>query len=316
MRSYRSRSLRSGDLEPSLEILGWTRRHRSGTSELPRSWLLLRSKLLLRYKLLGLLGELLRLLSELLGLLGKLLGCKLGLSLLKVGGKGVNLSVTVLIPGESLQGNVFQSQLGCGDLGRRGWLLPELLLGSKLLGSKLLLLLRCKLLLLLRGKLLLRNKLLLLLRSELLLLLRSKLLLLLELLELLFKSWPLLLLGSKLLLLTSKLLLLLELLEVLVETLSVELLRSGLIGVELSSVEHRSSLSSALVGKLTSLQSSILLLHNSLLLRNDALLMRKDSIVTLFLQLKIGTQGNRFWGSSSCKGSAGLTAGCVGREPS
>jgi len=125
-----------------LEILGWTRRHRSGTSELPGSWLLLRSELLLRYKLLRLLGELLRLLSELLGLLGKLLGCKLGLGLLKVGGKGVNLSITVLIPGKSLQSNVFQSQLGCGDLGRRGRLLPELLLGSKLLRSKLLLLLR------------------------------------------------------------------------------------------------------------------------------------------------------------------------------
>jgi len=92
-----------------LEILGWTRRHRSGTSELPGGCLLLRSELLLRYKLLRLLGELLRLLSELLGLLGKLLGCKLGLGLLKVGRKGVNLSITVLIPGKSLQSNVFQS---------------------------------------------------------------------------------------------------------------------------------------------------------------------------------------------------------------
>jgi len=43
-----------------------------------------------------------------------------------------------------------------------------------------------------------------------------------------------------------------------------------------------------------------LLLHNSLLLRNDALLMRKDSVVSLFLQFKIGTKRNRFRGSSSC----------------
>jgi len=43
-----------------------------------------------------------------------------------------------------------------------------------------------------------------------------------------------------------------------------------------------------------------LLLHNSLLLSNDTLLMRKDSVVTLFLQLKVRTEGNRFWGSSSC----------------
>jgi len=55
-----------------------------------------------------------------------------------------------------------------------------------------------------------------------------------------------------------------------------------------------------LVGELSSLQSSILLLYNPFLLRNNTLLMRKDSIVTLFLQLKIGTKRNRFWGSSSC----------------
>jgi len=59
-----------------------------------------------------------------------------------------------------------------------------------------------------------------------------------------------------------------------------------------------------------------LLLHNSLLLSNDTLLMRKDSVVTLFLQLKIGTEGNRFGGSSSCQGSAGLTASSVRGEPS
>jgi len=196
--------------------------------------------------------------------------------------------------------------------------LPELLLGSKLLRSKLLLLLRGELLLLLRRELLLRNELLLLLRSELLLLLRSKLLLLLELLELLLKSWPLLLLlRSKLLLLTSKLLLLLELLEILIKTLSVKLLRSRLIGVKLSSVEHRSSLSPALIGELTSLQSSILLLHNSLLFRNDTLLMSQNCVMTLFFQLKVRTKGNRFRSSgASSNGSTWLAASSVGGEAS
>jgi len=107
------------------------------------------------------------------------------------------------------------------------------------------------------------------------------------------------------------------LLEILIKTLSVKLLRSRLIGVELSSVEHRSSLSPALIGELTSLQSSILLLNNPFLFRNDTLLMSQNCVMTLFFQLKVRTKGNRFRSSgASSNGSTWLAASSVGGESS
>jgi len=292
--------------------LGRAGTHGGGTPELPRLLglggellLLLRSELLLLLR-----GELLG--CKLLGLLSKLLGSELLGCLLKMRGQGVDLSVLIFIPGESSQGDVLQCELGGWDLGRSLGLLLELLLGSKLLllGSKLLLSLR--------------SELLLLLRSELLLLLRGKLLLLLELLELGLEGWPLLLLGSELLLgskllllLRGKLLLLLlllELLEVLVEVLSVELLRSGLVGVELSSVEHGSPLLSTLVGELPSLQGVLLLLHDPLLLRDDALLMCEHGIVTLLLQCKLGAGCDGLQGGGRAGHGAGLQAVSVRGE--
>jgi len=262
-------------------------------------------------------------LLELLGLLEG--GLLLDLGGLEVGGQGVDLAVLVLVPGEAVEGDVLPRQLGhrlqgggargCGLLG----LLGKLLGGKLLLGSKLLLppwLLRSKLL----DLLLLRSKLLLLLGSKLLLLLRSKLLLLpavLELLELGLKSRPLglqllLLLGSKLLLLLlgselllllllgSELLLLLELVEVLVEVLLVELVSSGLVWVELGSVEHWApGVGVPLVGEVTPLLSVVPLVGDLLLPLHDTSLVGEHGLVPLPLQLELRARGD---GDGGCGG--------------
>ena len=261
---------------------------------------------LLLLELLGLEGWLL----ELLGLLeSRLLSRQ---SRLEVGGKRVDLSILVLVPGETLQSNVFPGQLGNWHQGSTGLLRSKLLLGSKLL-------LRGKLLPLLRSELLLGSKLLLLLRGKLLLL-GSKLLLLppvLEILELSLKGRPLLLLGSKLLLrgklllllrskllllLGSKLLLLLELPEVLVEVLVVELLGSRLVGVELGSVEDRalgSSLLATLGSKLPPLLGVVSLAGDGILPLDDTGLVGQHSLVPLPLQVKLRAGGDGDRGSTS-----------------
>ena len=272
--------------------LAWS--NRLGSSEgWPLSRLLLKCRLLeellllLRSKLLLLLGNklLLRLLLEswLLLLLRK-----------QVGGQGINLTILVIISGESLQSNLLPGQLRQGNLLR-------LLLGSKLLrpllskllllGSKLLLLLRSKLLLL-GSKLLLRRKLLLLLGSKLLLLLRSKLLRilgkLLILLELLLELTRLLLGKLLWLLLLSKLLLLLKIPEIGVKVLSVELLRGGSARVEVGGIEHRppGSLLLPVVGEGLPLGAGVVLGGDPLLLLYDGLLEGQHSLVPLLLQLK------------------------------
>ena len=118
----------------------------------------------------------------------------------------------------------------------------------------------------------------------------SKLLVLVELsveLTWLLLSKLLWLLLSKLLwLLLSKLLSLLEVSEVLVEVLSVELLGGRSVGVEVGSIEHGSSGSLSVVGKILSLGRSIILLGNQLLLLNHSLLESKNCSMSLFLQLK------------------------------
>ena len=245
-------------------------------------------------ELLGLEGWLL----ELLGLLESgLLGRQ---SRLEVGGQRVDLSILVLVPGETLQSNVFPGQLGNWHQGSTGLLRSKLLLGGKLLP-------------LLRSELLLGSKLLLLLRGKLLLL-GSKLLLLppvLEILELSLKGRPLWLLGSKLLLLLgsklllllgSKLLLLLELPEVLVEVLVVELLGSRLVGVELGSVEDRalgSSLLATLGCKLPPLLGVVSLSGDGILPLDDTGLVGQHSLVPLPLQVKLRAGGDGDRGSAS-----------------
>jgi len=249
-------------------------------------------------ELLGLEGWLL----ELLGLLESgLLGRQ---SRLEVGRQRVDLSILVLVPGETLQSNVFPGQLGNWHQGSTGLLRSKLLLGGKLLP-------------LLRSELLLGSK--LLLRGKLLLL-GSKLLLLppvLEILELSLKGRPLWLLGSKLLLrgklllllrskllllLGSKLLLLLELPEVLVEVLVVELLGSRLVGVELGSVEDRalgSSLLATLGCKLPPLLGVVSLSGDGILPLDDTGLVGQHSLVPLPLQVKLRAGGDGDRGSAS-----------------
>ena len=225
---------------------------------------------LLLLELLGLEGWLL----ELLGLLeSRLLGRQ---SRLEVGGKRVDLSILVLVPGETLQSDVFPGQLGNWHQGSTGLLRSKLLLGSKLLRvlGKLLILLELSI----KLSLLLRHK-LLLLRGKLLLL-RSKLLLLLE--------GRLLLARSKLLLrlLLSELLLLLEVPEVLVEVLGVELVRGGPVGVEVGGVEHWPPGALPAAGEGLPLGGGVVLGGDPLLLLNDGLLEGEDSLVPLLLQLE------------------------------
>jgi len=253
-------------------------------------------------------------LEELLLRLGRLEG---GLLLrLEMSWKGINLTILIIISGETLKSNLFSGQLRQRSLLWLLWSKLLLLLRSKLLWllGKLLRLL-CKLLWLL-SKLLLGSKLLLLLRSKLLLLsghkllsrlwllgskllrVLSKLLVLVELsaelawlllsklLRLLLSKLLRLLLGKLLWLLLSKLLPLLEISEVLVEVLSVELLGSRSVGVKVGSIEHWSSGSLSVVGEGLSLGRGIILLSNQLLLLNDSLLESKNGSMSLFLQLK------------------------------
>ena len=238
--------------------------------------------------LLRLLEKLLLLLlrEELLGLL-RLLGSKLLRLLLreKMSRERINLTVLVVIAGESFQRNLFPGQLRHGDLSR---LLRSL--RSKLLG--------------LLGKLLLRSELLLLLLRSLLELegwigllgLRGELPGLLELLGVLSELLALLeLLGvlSELLVLlelslelVGPLLLLLEVPEVLLEVASVELLRGGTAGVEVGSVEDWSPGTLSGVGKVLSLGGGIVLLGNLLLFLHHGLLESNHSLVSLLLQLE------------------------------
>jgi len=273
--------------------------------------------LLLRHKLLLTGSKLLLLRSKLLLLGSKLLllGSKVLLGS-QVGGERINLTILIVVPGETFKSNLLSSELTNGNWSHRlgsklllllrlesgsrlsalllGKLKLLLLLGSKLLllGSKLLLLLGSKLLLLLLG-----SKLLLLLGSELLLLSGSKLLLLLG-------SKLLLLLGSKLLLLSRSkllllllllgseslrlLLLLLEVVKVLVERVLVELAAEGLLGVEVGRVEHRSPLSPVLVGEGLPLHGQVLLLLDTLLLLHHALLVGEHGLVSGLLPGKGG----------------------------
>jgi len=238
-----------------------------------------------------LLGDHLLLLSgnKLLLLLGYklllLLGNKL---LLEVGREGINLTILVLVTGETFQSNLFSSQLRGGDQGRS----TRLGLESR---SKLLLLLGYNLLLLLlgveleSGLLLLGDKSLLLSElfllglesgGKLLLLLGDELLLLLSGDKLLLLSWGKLLL----LLLTGKLLLLGESVEILVEALLVKLVADGGVGVEVGSIEDRSSLTIVpLVGEGLSLEVTLVLSLDRLLLLNNSFLMIEDSLMSCSL---------------------------------
>jgi len=236
-----------------------------------------------------LLGDQLLLLSgdKLLLLLGYklllLLGSKL---LLEVGREGINLTVLVLVTGETFESNLFSSQLRGGDQGRSAGLGLES--GSKLLlllGYNLLLLgveLESGLLLLGDKSLLLSELFLLGLESggKLLLLLGDELLLLLSGDKLLLLSWGKLLL----LLLTGKLLLLGESVEILVEALLVKLVADGGVGVEVGSIEDRSSLTIVpLVGEGLSLEVTLVLSLDRLLLLNNSFLMIEDSLVSCSL---------------------------------
>jgi len=282
-------------------------------------------------------------LEELLLRLGRLEG---GLLLrLKMSWKGINLTILIIISGETLKSNLFSGQLRQRSLLWLLWSKLLLLLRSKLLWllGKLLRLL-CKLLWLL-SKLLLGSKLLLLLRSKLLLLsghkllsrlwllgskllrVLSKLLVLVELstelawlllsklLRLLLSKLLRLLLGKLLWLLLSKLLSLLEISEVLVEVLSVELLGSRSVGVKVCSIEHWSSGSLSVVGEGLSLGRGIILLSNQLLLLNDSLLESKNSSMSLFLQLKsrisLLNRSSTFWSLWNWNLEVGLESSAV-----
>merc|ERR1711922_59769 len=113
--------------------------------------------------------------------------------------------------------------------------------------------------------------------GKLLLLLGDELLLLLSGDKLLLLSWGKLLL----LLLTGKLLLLGESVEILVEALLVKLVADGGVGVEVGSIEDRSSLTIVpLVGEGLSLEVTLVLSLDRLLLLNNSFLMIEDSLVS------------------------------------
>jgi len=307
-------------------------RHRAGSHRLRCTESLLLLLLLLeKLRLL----RLLRLLDKLLLLLRK-----------EMGRQRINLTVLVVISGESFQGNLLSGQLRHWDLS--GLLGSKLLLGLgsklswlallELLGillellrvlSKLLVLLELSLelawLLLLGelglslglGSLLeleggvwllgLRGKLswlvLLELLGVLLELLGSLLELLGSLLELLGSLLELLGVLSKLLVLLELLRILLELLlslevsEVLVEVASVELLRGGLVGVEVSGVEDWTSGSLSAVSKVLSLGRGVILTSDLLLLLHHRLLEGDDGLVPLFLKLE--SRVGLLWGELS-----------------
>jgi len=226
-------------------------------------------------------------------LLLRLLWCELLLLREKVGGERINLTVLVVVAGESFQSNLLSGELRHGDL---SWLLGSLwskllgLLGKLLLWSKLLLgVLTELLLLLLEGRVgLLR------LGGELsgLLLLKLARLLLLELLRILLELLGIL---SELLVLLELslelvwlLLLLLEVPEVLLEVAGVELLRGGAVGVEVSSVEDWPPGALSGVGEVLSLGGGVVLLSNLLLFLHHGLLESNHSLVSLLLQLESG----------------------------
>jgi hypothetical protein len=228
--------------------------------------------------------ELLLLLLWLEELLLRLLWGNLSRLLLreKVGGEGINLTVLVVVPGESLQRNLLSGQLRQRDL---SWLLGSLLLLRNLLRSPL------ELegwvgLLWLGGELpwLLLLKLLRLL-LKLLRLLELLRLLLLELLGILSKLLVLLELSLELVWL---LLLLLEVPEVLLEVPGVELLRGGPAGVEVGRVEDRPPGALPGVGEVLSLGRGVVLLGDLLLLGHDGLLEGDHGLVSLLLQLEGG----------------------------
>jgi len=237
--------------------------------------------------LLRLLEKLLLLLlrEELLGLL-RLLGGKLLRLLLreKMSRERINLTVLVVIAGESFQRNLFSGQLSHGDLSR---LLRSL--RGELLGLRGELLLRSELLLLLRSLLELEGWVgLLRLRGELpglleLLGVLGELLVLLELLGVLSELLVLLELSLELVWL---LLLLLEVPEVLLEVASVELLRGGAVGVEVGSVEDWPPGALSGVGEVLSLGGGVVLLSNLLLFLHHGLLESNHSLVSLLLQLE------------------------------
>ena len=276
--------------------LGWAGTH--GLRGPERLLLLLEklgilSKVLLLLRLLEKLLLLLLLEELLLGLLRskllRLLGSKLRLLLLreKMSRERINLTVLIIITGETLQRNLFSGELRHGNLSRLlGSLRSELLwlLGKLLLRSELLLLLDLRSLLELEGGVgLLR------LRSELsglleLLGILSKLLVLLELLRILSELLVLLELSLELV----WPLLLLEVPKVLVEVAGVELLRGGSTGVEVSRVEDRSPGSLSGVGEVLPLCGGVVLLSNLLLLLHHSLLESNHSLVSLLLQLEGG----------------------------
>lgn len=109
---------------------------------------------------------------------------------------------------------------------------------------------------------------------------------------------------------------LLEVSEVLVEVLSVELLGGGSVGVEVGSIEHGSSGSLSVVGKILSLGRSIILLGNQLLLLNHSLLESKNCSMSLFLQLKgrislLNWSSTTFWSFWDWNLQVRLEAGAV-----
>jgi hypothetical protein len=283
-------------------------RYGGGLAEL---WLLL-SKLLAGSKLLLLGSKLLLLGSKSLwwGSSGESRSFEMG----EVGGERIDLTILIFVTGESVETDVFLSELGSGDEGSGG--------GGSRLGSELVSRLLEELLLtwLLRGKLLLGllSKLLWLL-SKLLLSLSKLLstlvhkLLGLEVLEvgiellLLGLSKLLLLLGSKLLLLW----LLLLLSKLLVESLGVELLVNGLVGVEVGGIEDRPPPGVGLVGKLPPPDRGSPSGGFFLLASYNIGLELEDGLVTFPLQLK----GSGLGGGSGPAGSSviGKPGGVVGR---
>jgi len=253
--------------------------------------LLLRLEELLRLlRLLRLEELLLRLLGSKLLRLLRLLGSKL-LRLLrlllreKMSRERINLTVLVVIAGESLQRNLFSGELRHGNLGRLLWSSLELLLSLELLRLSLELAGLLELLGILRLLWSLWDKLLSLELAGLLELLGilSELLVLLELLGILSELLVLLELSLEL---VWPLLLLLEVPEVLVEVASVELLRGGTAGVEVGSVEDRPPGALSGVGEVLSLGRGVVLLSDLLLFLHHGLLESDHSLVSLLLQLE------------------------------
>lgn len=235
--------------------------------------LLLRSKLLLSSKLLLLLRNKLLLTSKLLLLLGSklLLRSKLLLIGEEVSGKRINLTVLIVVPGESLQSDLIGRQLRDRNIRDRRLLRYKLRLDGALLFRQKPLLLR----LLGGGKLKLLWLSLLRIELKLLLLLGSKLLLLGS--KLLLPCRKLLLLGRNLLLLEG--------LEVLIEASLVELAAEGGGGVEVSGVEDGPT-APLLVSKGLALHSRLVFCFDLLLPCDHTLLVSNNCLVSSSLSLE------------------------------